>query len=344
MQKPIRVVFMGTPAFAADVLEYLLSPNFAPHFKIVAIVTQPDRPKGRSGTPTPPDVKLLAQKIAPEIPLYQPEKASTPEFIAELTAHQPDLFAVVAYGEIIKQELLDLPTLGCINLHASLLPGYRGAAPMQRALMDGVTESGVTVIYMVKKMDAGGMIAIEKVAVPPEMNLEGLELALRHVGKELFAKTICEFAKGDRLPAVEQEIAKVTFAAKIGPEDCLIDWNRSATEIHNQIRALSPRPGAYSFIVSGEGDDERSVRIKILASKVDDGEQSENIRLRSEMESGTVVSRVKNEMAVVTGSGLLRLLEVQPEGKKAMSAEQFLQGYANKKFKFAGEHNTRSSE
>src|ERR1700722_12681047 len=167
----MKVIFFGTPPFAAHVLEYLLSQCI----HVAAVVTKPDRPKGRSRVPLPTPVKLIAQQQIPPIPVYQPELVSDPEFADVLIPYQADLFVVVAYGEIIKQHLLDMPKLGCINLHASLLPKYRGAAPIQRCILEGETETGVTIMHMVKKMDAGDIIKTVKIPIHPDRTYGDLE-------------------------------------------------------------------------------------------------------------------------------------------------------------------------
>ncbi len=287
----IKIVFFGTPRFAAEVLRYLLEQGIVP----CAIVTQPDRPKGRSLQMAPSPVK----EVAGDIPLLQPEKASDPIFLQQLQAFDADLFVVVAYGQILSQKLLDIPRLRCINVHASLLPSYRGAAPIQRCLMDGVHETGIAIQKMVRQLDAGDVIAKTRVAVPPEMTFGELEEALCSESKSLLVSVLRMYEKG--VPeGTPQDASRVTYAPKIEVEEGEIDWKLDAKIIHNRIRALSPKPGAWCRLADGK-------RLKVLrACLAEGGEVSDGI--------------------VACGNGAVRLLEVQPEGKKAMSAADWLRG------------------
>ena len=298
----MKIIFFGTPDFAAEQLAYLL----AHHFSIQAVVTQPDRPKGRSGALAPSEVKELALQAG--LPILQPEKASDPNFLEELKKYSADLYVVVAFGQILPQKLLDQPPLGCINVHASLLPKYRGAAPMQRCLMDGVKETGVAIQKMVKQLDAGDVIAEKKIEVPLDMNLAALKKTLCEVSKPLLASVIRAFEKGIP-PAHPQDIEKVTFAPKITPEECQIDWKESAIQIHNKIRALSPRPGAWCWIEQ----DKVKKRLKILAT-------------RPISEAGSCLQFDRQRALIYCASEALELIEVQPEGKKAMAVGDWLRG------------------
>ncbi|MCC6127733.1 MAG: methionyl-tRNA formyltransferase, partial [Chlamydiae bacterium] len=252
----MRIIFFGTPDFAAQQLSYLLEHRF----DILAVVTQPDRPKGRSGALAPSEVKELALQKA--LPVLQPKKASDPNFLEELKKIQADLYVVVAFGQILPQKLLDLPRLGCINVHASLLPKYRGAAPMQRCLMHGVSETGVSIQKMVKQLDAGDVIAEKKIAVPLDMNLAKLKEALSEISEHLLASVILSCEKGIP-PAHPPDPEKVTFAPKITTEERQIDWKGSALQIHNKVRALSPRPGAWCWT---EQDGVKK-RLKIISTR-----------------------------------------------------------------------------
>jgi methionyl-tRNA formyltransferase len=304
----MKVVFFGTSSFAARTLKYLIDHKI----DVCAIVTRPDRPKGRSLHLALPPVKETALSIAPHIPIHQPEKASTPEFEAILRSYQADLFVVVAYGEIIKQHILDLPKLDCINIHASLLPKYRGAAPIQRALMDGVSETGMTIIQMTSKMDAGDILAIQSLPVPDEMTFGELEPALCQLGCELVRRVIHDYEVGS-VTRIPQDPAQATLAAKLMPQDEEIDWKRSASAVHNQIRALSPFPSAWFKIKLGE--EEKRVKIKkSLVAPADNAHPGQVLRLD------------KDGWVVACGHGALQLLEVQMEGKKVMSAVDFIKG------------------
>lgn len=314
----LRVVFFGTPPFAAQVLDYL----FKQGVHIVAVVSKPDRPKGRSGTPVPTPVKITALSYDPYFPVYQPEKVSDLAFAPILKNYEADLFAVVAYGEILKSHLLEMPRQACINLHASLLPRYRGAAPIQRCLMAGDKESGVTIMHMVKKMDAGDML--ERVAVPigPDTTAGELEQTLCHVGKEALLRVIQSFEKGKPLSTPQDE-SQVTFAPKIELEDCEIKWDRSAQELHNLVRGVHPHPGAWCYIsLKGERK-----RLKINRTR---------LVLYEKQAPGIVLNReaTKGNLLVAAGENALELVEVQLEGKKSMSSEELCRGFSRQYFQF----------
>jgi methionyl-tRNA formyltransferase len=305
----MKIVFFGTSPFAARVLASL----FETAHEILAVVTRPDRPQGRSLHMLPPAVKETSLRLRPTLPVFQPEKASTLEFAEILKAFQADLFVVVAYGEIIKQQILDIPKIGCINIHASILPHYRGAAPMQRALMDGVKEAGVTIMEMVLQMDAGDMIAVATIPVPEEMTFGELEEKLCALSCQTLINVLDDFVQGN-VKKIPQNHEQATLARKIAPEEEEISWNHPAENIHNQIRALSPRPGAWCKITIGN----ECKRLKIKRSQIVDRVQK-NI-------PGTLLSSGKQGWIVGCAEGSLQLLEVQLEGKKAMKAEEFFNG------------------
>lgn len=307
----LRVVFFGTSPFAAQILAYLIRQGI----EVVAVVTRPDKPRGRSSQLLPPPVKETLKQIRPELPLHQPQKASTEEFTKLLKEYQADLFIVVAYGEILKENILCLPKLGCINIHASLLPAYRGAAPMQRALMDGVLKTGITIIDMVLEMDAGAMIATAETAVPQEMTLGELSEKLCSDACALLLQVIKDFKSGTIIKT-PQDKSKVTFAAKITAQEEEIIWTRSSVQIHNQIRALSPQPGAWCRVQVGQ----EVKRLKIKKSRS---------LLELQGEPGTNLSFNKEEWIVACGQGGISLLEVQLEGKKSLPIKDFLRGYAS---------------
>ncbi|MFI5334349.1 MAG: methionyl-tRNA formyltransferase [Chlamydiales bacterium] len=304
----MRIVFFGTSSFAAAVLKFLLEQKIP----LVAIVTRPDRPFGRAQRLAPPPVKVVAAQLCPEIPLFQPEKSSTPEFVETVKAFAPDLFVVVAYGEILKKNLLQIPTRGAINIHASLLPKYRGAAPMQRALMDGCKESGVTIQEMVLEMDAGAVLETVKLQVPDEMTCGELSHELCKLACPALVNVIHAIETGE-VQKIPQDLSLVTFASKITPQEERIHWSEPAEKIHNQIRALSPIPGAWCEIEMGG----EKKRLKIKRSRVILGVSGA---------PGTVLSSGKEELIIVCGRDGLSLLEVQLEGKKSMPARDFLRG------------------
>lgn len=303
----MRIVFFGTPAFSAHVLEFLINEGM----NIVAVISKPDKPKGRSGSPISTPVKEVALKYS--IPLFQPELVSALEFQETLAPFQADLFVVVAYGEIIKQHLLDMPKLGCINLHTSLLPKYRGAAPIQRCIIEGEQKSGVTIMHMVRKMDAGDIIETVEVPIGPETTFGELENVLCEKGKHLLLKVILDFEKGI-MKRIPQNHDQVTLAQKIELEDCEIRWNEPAQKLHNLIRGVNPYPGAWSYVdIKGE-----KKRLKILKSKVHAD--------RSDKTPGKILSSRKENLLIACGSQSLELLEIQLEGKKAMSSAELVRG------------------
>jgi len=303
----LKIVFFGTSEFAARILKDLLDKSF----EIVAVVTRPDRPQGRALQLVPPPVKKLLIDRQSYIPVHQPEKASTPEFQETLSQYVADLYLVVAYGEILRQHILDLPKLACINIHASLLPFYRGAAPMQRCLMDGCLKTGITIIEMVRQMDAGDMVAQAEIEIPEDMNLGQLDAKLMELSFSLVPKVLQNFSECFK-NKVAQDTEKVTFAAKILPEELEIDWNLPAKKIHDKIRALSPTPSAWSKVKIG--DDVK--RLKVKSSSVVSG---------VEAKAGSIIS-LNKEIVIACSEGALRLIEVQLEGKKSMFAGDFLKG------------------
>lgn len=304
----MRIVFFGTPQFAANVLQYLIDHQI----KISAVITKPDRPKGRSGDPVPTPVKLVALAQNPPLPVYQPELVSAPEFAETLRAYQADLFVVVAYGEIIKQHILDMPVKGCINVHASLLPKYRGAAPIQRSIIDGETETGVTIMYMVKKMDAGDIIKMVKVPISSNMTYGELEKALCEIGSKALLEVIQQLEQGV-VSRQEQDHSKATLAPKIELEDCEIHWDQPAQVIHNLVRGVNPFPGAWCRLqVKGQPK-----RLKIFTTRV--------LHNRSG-QPGTILSFGKEGFVLACAEGALQILELQLEGKKAMSADELMRG------------------
>ena len=293
----MKVVYFGTPIFAAEVLQYLLEQNI----HIVAVVTQPDRPQGRSSTPVPSRVKQLLFEKAPHIPILQPEKASQENFLQELASFQADLFVVVAFGQILPQKLLNMPPLGCINVHASLLPKYRGAAPMQRCLMAGDAETGISIQKMVYQLDAGDVIRISKTPISEDMTLGELATKLISLTKPLLTEVIHEYEK--KIPsAIPQDPKQISFASKIEPEEREVHWDMPARMIHNQIRALSPLPGAWCWFTANH----ETKRLKILSSRIVSGH-------------GEPGQFLENHI-VCCKENALQLLEVQPEGKRRMNA------------------------
>ncbi len=302
----MKIVFFGTSEFSVTILKHLL----ASFYSVIGIVTKPDQPQGRSLKYLPSPVKEWALKHAPSIPLYEPEKASSDEFVSLIQSLSPDVFVVAAYGEIMKTPLLNVPRLSPINVHASLLPKWRGAAPIQRSLMAGEAETGVTIMKMVLKMDAGDMLDVAVVPVPLEMNHKELEERLAEAAKEPLLRVLSKLDVGT-LDGMPQDPSQVTFAAKITAADTPIDWTKSAFEIHNQIRALAPTPGAWTQIKLGD----EIKKLKIKRS------------LPVERPSNLLTQK---EWIIECRKDYLSLLEVQLEGKKTLPIGDFLRGLQHK--------------
>lgn len=305
---PMKVVFFGTSSFAANVLSFLIENQIS----IQAIVTRVDKPKGRNLELSYPPVKQTAVQVCPHIPIYQPIKASTPEFAEILKSLDPDLFVVVAYGEIIKQNLLDIPKKASINIHASLLPKYRGAAPMQRCLMEGCKETGISIIEMSLQMDAGDILAMESIPVPPDMTFGELEPKMCELGCQLALKVIKQIESGSAQKTAQKR-EEATLAPKITAAEEVIDWTKPASKVHNLIRALSPVPGAWCKILLGN----QEKRLKIKRSSLISGIQAT---------PGAIVELSKSTCHVACGEDAVSLLEVQLEGKKSMPIAEFLKG------------------
>lgn len=295
---------MGTSVFAIPSLEKLIKNNC----NIIGVVTQPDRPKGRGKKIMPTPIKEIAQ--AHNLTIIQPNKIKDMDAINQVLAWEPDLIVVVSYGQIIPKEILEYPRYGCINVHASLLPEYRGAAPIQRAIMDGKRVSGVTTMFMEEGLDTGDIIMQVPVPIDEDIDHGSYEKILATKGAELLVDTIRAIQSGS-MPRRKQDDSKATYAAMITSEDEKIDWNKNAVDINNQIRGLSPAPGAFTTI-NGE-------KIKIYKTKVIDEEKTGEV--------GMVLQVNKEGFTVQTKKGVILVQEVQRPGKKRMSASSFLQGF-----------------
>jgi len=300
----IRTVFMGTPEFALATLQGLIEAGL----NLCAVYTQPDRPKGRGNKLTPPPVKELALRHS--IPVYQPLKLRQPEVVAELRALQPDLIVVVAYGQILPKSALEIPRYGCINVHASLLPRYRGAAPINKAIIDGETVTGVTTMNMDVGLDTGAMLVKKSLAIGPEETTGELHDRLALLGREAMEETLRLLCAGT-LVAEPQHDALSNYAPMLKKEDGLIDWSRSAEAIHNQVRGLDPWPGAYTLL---------------------DGEVLKLARTRAQAapggEPGAILTAGAAGVEIACGSGSLLVRELQLPGKKRLPAAEFLRGRA----------------
>lgn len=301
----MRIVFMGTPDFAVGSLQALCESG---KHEILAVVTQPDRPKGRGNKLLQTPVKEYA--LEQGLTVYQPQKVKTPEFVELLHELQPELIVVAAFGQFLSKEILELPKYGCINVHASLLPKYRGAAPIQYAIIKGEKESGVTIMQMDIGMDTGAML--DKVVVPIAENTTMGELhdALREQGAALLLQVIDKIAAGTAV-AEPQDDAQATYATLLDRSMEHIDWSKTAQEVHNLIRGFNPAPSTFTKLPNGKS-------LKIWGSKMTDKS--------SAAAAGTVIETGKHSFFVACGEGVLEITEVQPESKKRMSAQVFLNG------------------
>jgi methionyl-tRNA formyltransferase len=299
------VVLFGTPSFAVPTLDALL----ASRHRVVAAVTQPDRPRGRGQKTTASPVKETA--AAANVPVLQPASVKAPEFANQLSGLDADIGVVAAYGQILTQQLLDTPRLGMINVHASLLPHYRGAAPVHRAIINGETNTGVTIMRMVKALDAGPMIAVERVPIGPEQTSDELERELARAGARLLVRTLDDIEAG-RHHETPQDEAAATYAPKLVKGDSRIDWHWPALRIHNLIRGLHPWPHAVAFA--------NGTRLILHRSRPSPD------RLMQKA-PGTIVDVSAEHVRVATGDGALDLVEIQAEGGRPLRAREFLAGH-----------------
>jgi methionyl-tRNA formyltransferase len=299
----MRVLMLGTPAFAAATFEALI----ASRHTVVGLVCQPDRPRGRGQKVVPPATKVIAE--AHGIPVFQPLRLKDPDLMAQLATLRADIGVVAAYGRILPDPLIALPARGMINVHASLLPRYRGAAPIQRAVMAGDDATGVTIMRVVRELDAGPMLSSVTVPIGANDTSVDIERALASTGAALLVQTLDRMAAGEPVPEIPQDDRHATHAAKIERADGLIDWTRTAADIHNQVRGLHPWPHAFSFL----GRD----RLLVHRSRVD---------AAGAAAPGTITEQSADGIAVATGAGTLRILDVQPEGRRVMAVRDWLAG------------------
>ena len=299
----MRVVFMGTPDIAATCLKKILDDGF----QVVGVYTQPDRPKGRGMKLVASPVKEVAQ--AAGIPVFQPENFREEETVQQLRDLKPDVCAVVAYGRILPQKVLDVPTFGCINIHASVLPKYRGSAPYQWAVLDGLTETGVTAMYLVREMDAGDIIDVSKTPIGENETAGELLDRLAVLGADLLSKTLHRFASGEPIPRTVQDESQVSFAPMLDKTMCPIDWNKTAQQIHNQVRGLHPWPVA-TMELNGK-------QFKVHETRVVEGHGT----------PGTVLELNKHGLVIACGQGAIEVRSLQAEGGKRMSAPDYFRGH-----------------
>ena len=297
-------MFFGTPQFAVPSLQALLA---SPH-QVVGVVTQPDRPRGRGHKTSDAPVKATA--LAHGVAVLQPPRLKDPEFMSSLGAMNADIGVVAAYGKILTQAVLDTPPLGMVNVHASLLPRHRGAAPIHRAVIAGDAETGITIMRVVQALDAGPMIAAVKRRIGPDETSTEIEQDLARLGARLLIDTLDQIGS---LPEVAQDEALATYAARLTKEDGIVNWTRSAADIHNQVRGLHPWPHAYSVL-----DGQRLILLRTARTLEVGGAEPAD-------EPGSVTA-TKDALLVRTGNGVLRVLELQAEGRRPMEAREFLAG------------------
>lgn len=302
----MRVVFMGTPDFAVGTLKALLQSRH----QVVAVVTQPDKPKGRGKAMQFTPVKEVA--VSAEIPVLQPKRVREPEVVEEIRQFHPDVIVVVAFGQLIPKAILDMPQYGCVNVHASLLPKYRGAAPIQWAVIDGEEKSGVTTMQMDEGLDTGDMLLTEEVVLDPQETGGSLFDKLSEVGAGLLLKTLDELEAGNVHPQKQPSESTTAYAAMLTKKMGEIDWTQSAVQIERLVRGLNPWPSAYTHL--------GQKTLKIWRAAV-------HPSMVQTKEPGTVILMDKKHFGVQTGDGMLEILELQLEGKKRMDADAFLRGY-----------------
>ena len=298
----MKIVFMGTPDIAATCLEKLMADGF----DVAAVYTQPDRPKNRGMKLAFSPVKEVALKY--DLPVYQPENFRDEETVQTLKDLQPDVIAVVAYGRILPQSVLDIPVKGCINIHASLLPAYRGSAPYQWAVLDGLKETGVTAMYLCREMDAGDMIDTAKTPIGPDETAGELLDRLAVLGSELLSKTMDRLSKG-AVEGIPQDHGLATYAPMLDKSMCPIDWNKTANQIHNQVRGLHPWPVA-TMELNGN-------KFKVHATAVTEGSGY----------PGQILGLTKTGLKIACGEGAIEIRSLQAEGGKRMAACDYFRGH-----------------
>ena len=301
---PLRVVFLGTPEFALPTLDAILLSRHT----VVGVVTQPDRPRGRGQRMTDAPVKMRARDTG--LPLLQPGTVNDPGFLSALTGLRPDIGVVAAYGKILSEAVLAVPPAGMINVHASLLPRYRGAAPVHRAIMAAESETGVTIMRVVKALDAGPMLAAARRPIGRNDTSLDVERDLAAIGASLLVATLDRLARG-AVAETPQEESAASYARRLTKDDGLVDWSRPAGGVHDQIRGLHPWPHAHSYLQG-----RRLILLRSVTAEATAGAPP-----------GTILAARGNDLHVATGAGIVELTEVQAEGKRPMNVREFLSGH-----------------
>lgn len=304
MKDKFTIIFMGTPDFAVPSLDLL----FKEGYDVALVVTQPDRPKGRGRNLVPPPVKVKALELNLEV--LQPSTLKNEKFTDQIKSIQPDFFVVIAFGHILSEKILQLPKLGAINIHASLLPKYRGAAPIQWAIINGDSQTGVTTMFMDKGMDTGNVLLTKKEQISPEDTAATLHDRLAISGADLLVKTLKDFAAHNLIP-IPQDHSKATYAPLLKKQDGHINWQRPAKELEPFIRGVTPWPGAFTF--------HNETRLKIFKAAPISESVSEA--------AGTILKAFPDELRVATGKGVLSILEIQGPSGKRLGVAEFLRGY-----------------
>ena len=299
----MRVVFMGTPDIAATCLKKILADGF----QVVGAFTQPDRPKGRGMKMVFSPVKEVA--LEHEIPVFQPENFRAEDRVQQLRDLKPDICAVVAYGRILPQKVLDIPTFGCINIHASILPQYRGSAPYQWAVLDGLQETGVTAMYLCREMDAGDIIEVSKTPIGENETAGELLDRLAVLGADLLSKTLSRFAAEGRVDRTPQRSEEATYAPMLDKTMCPIDWNKTAQQVHNHVRGLHPWPVATMEL--------QGKTFKVHATRIVEGSGK----------PGQILGLTKTGLRIACGEGAVEILSLQAEGGKRMAAPDYFRGH-----------------
>ena len=299
----MRVIFMGTPDIAATCLKKILDDGF----EVVGVWTQPDRPKGRGMKMVMSPVKELA--LAHNIPVFQPENFRAGEDVQAIRDLNPDVIAVVAYGRILPQRVLDIPTWDCVNIHASLLPQYRGSAPYQWAVLDGLKETGVSAQHMVREMDAGDVIDVEQTEIGENETAGELLDRLAGLAAKLLSRVLARVRSGDQCPGTPQNPENITFAPMLDKSMCPIDWNRPAQQVHNQVRGLHPWPVATMEL--------KGQKFKVHATRIVEGKG----------QPGEILGLTKTGLKIACGEGAVEVISLQAEGGKRMNAPDYFRGH-----------------
>ena len=299
-------VFMGSPDFALPALNKLAQSEL---INICAVVTQPDRPRGRGQKMQATPVKKRAVELGLEV--YGEKNVNNPEFITKLKTINPQVIIVAAFGQILSSEILNLPEIACLNIHASLLPKYRGAAPIHRAIIDGQKETGITIMYMDEGMDTGDIISQKKVEIKNDDTAGSLHNRLAETGANLMLQTLTEIKQG-KMDSIAQDDSEATYADKLKKSDGKIDWTKSATEIYNLVRGLNPWPTAYTFY--------KGQRLKLWWLEVVKTETQAN-------SAGEIIQANRQGLLVQCGTGVVKIIDLQPAGKQKMNYQDFLNGH-----------------